>query len=71
MNPGQQLPDVRVAPPGPRSREMAARLAELESPAVVARRDARERESGSEQAPIVYAEACGANVVDFPSQQTN
>jgi len=43
---------------------MAARLADLESPAVVARRDARERESGSEQAPIVYAEACGANVVD-------
>jgi 4-aminobutyrate aminotransferase/(S)-3-amino-2-methylpropionate transaminase len=43
---------------------MAARLAELESPAVVARRDARERESGSEQAPIVYAEAHGANVVD-------
>jgi 4-aminobutyrate aminotransferase/(S)-3-amino-2-methylpropionate transaminase len=43
---------------------MAARLAELESPAVVARRDERERESGSEQAPIVYVEACGANVVD-------
>lgn len=43
---------------------MAARLAELESPAVVARRDARERESGSEQAPIVYASAHGANVVD-------
>lgn len=64
MNRGQQLPDVRVAPPGPKSRDMAARLAELESPAVVARRDARERESGSEQGPIVYAEACGANVVD-------
>lgn len=43
---------------------MGARLAELESPAVVARRDARARESGSEQAPIVYAEACGANVID-------
>ena len=43
---------------------MAARLADIESPAVVARRDARERESGSEQAPIVYAEACGSNVVD-------
>jgi 4-aminobutyrate aminotransferase/(S)-3-amino-2-methylpropionate transaminase len=43
---------------------MAARLADLESPAVVARRDARARESGSEQAPIVYAEAHGANVVD-------
>lgn len=43
---------------------MAARLADLESPAVVARRDARERESGNDQAPIVYAEAVGANVVD-------
>jgi acetylornithine/succinyldiaminopimelate/putrescine aminotransferase len=64
VNRGQELPDVRVAPPGPRSRELAARLAELESPAVVARRDARERESGSEQAPIVYAGAHGANVVD-------
>lgn len=59
-----ELPDVRVTPPGPRSREMAARLADLESPAVLARRDARERESGSEQAPIVYAEARGANVWD-------
>lgn len=43
---------------------MAARLAQLESPAVIARRDARERESGSEQAPIVYASAYGSNVVD-------
>jgi 4-aminobutyrate aminotransferase/(S)-3-amino-2-methylpropionate transaminase len=43
---------------------MAARLADLESPAVLARRDARERESGSEQAPIVYVEAFGANVWD-------
>lgn len=64
MSRGQQPPDVRVPPPGPKSRDMAARLAALESPAVVARRDARERESGSEQAPIVYAEAYGANVVD-------
>jgi 4-aminobutyrate aminotransferase/(S)-3-amino-2-methylpropionate transaminase len=58
------MPDVRVEPPGPRSRELAARLAAVESPSVDARRAARERESGEEQAPIVYASGRGANVVD-------
>jgi 4-aminobutyrate aminotransferase/(S)-3-amino-2-methylpropionate transaminase len=53
-----------VAPPGPRSREIGARLAAVESPSVDARREARERESGEEQAPIVYASGRGANVVD-------
>jgi 4-aminobutyrate aminotransferase/(S)-3-amino-2-methylpropionate transaminase len=43
---------------------MAARLAQLESPSVDARRAARARESGADQAPIVYAEGEGANVVD-------
>src|SRR6202041_323020 len=43
---GQSLPDVRVAPPGPRSRELGLRLAALESPAVDARRGTREREGG-------------------------
>jgi 4-aminobutyrate aminotransferase-like enzyme len=61
---GHELPDVRVPPPGPRSRELAARLATVESPAVDARRAARERDSGAEQAPIVYASARGANVID-------
>jgi 4-aminobutyrate aminotransferase/(S)-3-amino-2-methylpropionate transaminase len=58
------LPDVRVPPPGPRSREIAARLAAVESPAVDARRAARAGESGEEQAPIVYASARRASVVD-------
>jgi 4-aminobutyrate aminotransferase/(S)-3-amino-2-methylpropionate transaminase len=61
----QQLPDVLVRPPGPRSRALAARLAEVECPSVPARRDARARESGQEQAPIVYAQAGGVNVVDL------
>jgi len=61
---GQELPDVRIAPPGPRSRDLAARLAAVESPAFDARRAAREQSSGTEQAPIVYAEGRGANVVD-------
>jgi 4-aminobutyrate aminotransferase/(S)-3-amino-2-methylpropionate transaminase len=61
---GQQLPDVPVPPPGPRSRELAARLASVESPALDARRNARARSSGHEHAPIVYARGEGANVVD-------
>ena len=61
---GHELPDVRYPPPGPRSRELGARLAAVESPSVDARRTARERDSGAEQAPIVYASGRGANVVD-------
>jgi 4-aminobutyrate aminotransferase-like enzyme len=55
---------MRVQPPGPRSRDLAARLGAVECPALGARRDARARESESEQTPIVYARAEGANVVD-------
>jgi len=36
----------------------------VESPSVDARRAAREKDSGAEQAPIVYAAARGANVID-------
>jgi 4-aminobutyrate aminotransferase/(S)-3-amino-2-methylpropionate transaminase len=61
---GRSLPRVHVPPPGPRSREMAARMSAVESPAFDARREARARQSGEEQAPIVYAQAAGANVVD-------
>jgi 4-aminobutyrate aminotransferase/(S)-3-amino-2-methylpropionate transaminase len=61
---GQSLPQMRVAPPGPRSREMAGRLSRLESPAFDARRRTRAEQSGEEQAPIVYEHALGANVVD-------
>jgi 4-aminobutyrate aminotransferase/(S)-3-amino-2-methylpropionate transaminase len=55
---------VNVPPPGPRSRELAARLEAVESPAFEARRDARTKTSGAEQAPIVYARGSGSNVVD-------
>jgi 4-aminobutyrate aminotransferase/(S)-3-amino-2-methylpropionate transaminase len=61
---GDELPRMRTAPPGPRSQEMAARLAAVESPAFDARRHARALASGELFAPIVYAEAHGANVVD-------
>jgi 4-aminobutyrate aminotransferase / (S)-3-amino-2-methylpropionate transaminase / 5-aminovalerate transaminase len=60
----QSLPEIRVPPPGPASRTLAARLAALESPAVDARREDRQRESGEEQAPIVYARGQGPNVID-------
>jgi 4-aminobutyrate aminotransferase/(S)-3-amino-2-methylpropionate transaminase len=43
---------------------MAARLASLESPSVDSRRSERERESGEDQGPIVYAEGRGSNVLD-------
>jgi 4-aminobutyrate aminotransferase-like enzyme len=60
----QSLPEIRVSPPGPRSRVLAARLAAVESPAVDARREDREKTSGQEQAPIVYERGEGPNVVD-------
>jgi 4-aminobutyrate aminotransferase-like enzyme len=59
-----ELPDVKVAPPGPRSRELAKRLEAVESPVFEARRDARSQTSGAEQAPIVYARGRGSNVFD-------
>ena len=55
---------MRIAPPGPRSRELAARLQAVESPAFEARRDARASTSGAEQAPIAYARGTGSNVFD-------
>jgi 4-aminobutyrate aminotransferase/(S)-3-amino-2-methylpropionate transaminase len=61
---GQELPHVPVPPPGPRSRELSARLAAVESPAFEARREARADSSGADHAPIVYASGRGSNVFD-------
>jgi 4-aminobutyrate aminotransferase/(S)-3-amino-2-methylpropionate transaminase len=61
---GQLPPLLRVTPPGPRSRKLAARLAAVECPSFEARRGARARQSGVPQAPIAYASAEGANVID-------
>ncbi len=58
------LPDVKVRPPGPRSRALTARLSGVESPAFEARRGARAATSGTEQGPIVYASGRGSNVFD-------
>jgi 4-aminobutyrate aminotransferase-like enzyme len=61
---GQSLPHVRVVPPGPQSRALAARLAAVECPSAEARRKGREAESGEDQSQIVYTSGEGANVVD-------
>ncbi|MFO0615223.1 MAG: aspartate aminotransferase family protein [Polyangiaceae bacterium] len=56
------LPDVRVPPPGPRSRALMQRLAERECPAFAARRARREELDGA--APIVIERGEGSNVWD-------
>ena len=60
----QEPPRIVVPPPGPRSKELAARLAAVESPSFDARRASRAETSGTDQAPIVYARAQGTNVFD-------
>lgn len=61
---GQELPSIVVPPPGPRSRELAARAVAVESPAFEERRTSRTSRSGTDQAPIVYARGEGSNVHD-------
>lgn len=61
---GRQAPEVLIAPPGPKSRAIAARVAAVESPAFEARRDSRTAMSHAEQSPIVYARGVGSNVWD-------
>ncbi len=53
---GQLLPRMLVEPPGPRSRDLAARLAEHESPAASA--------ISRGEIPVFWAESQGANIVD-------
>lgn len=53
---GELLPDIRVAPPGPRSRACAAELASYESPAIST--------LANGDLPIFWEAAAGANVMD-------
>ena len=62
--PGAELPSILVTPPGPRSRELAARLVAVECPAADARRQSRAKASDTDPTPIVYARGQGANVMD-------
>ena len=52
---GDLLPNITVTPPGPRSRELAGRLRRFESPNLT---------FVSDDGPIVWREALGANVLD-------
>ncbi len=56
---GDSAPSMLTEVPGPRSRELAARLAAVECPAFDARRAARGAASGEEQGPIVLAGGAG------------
>ena len=53
---GDLLPAVRVPPPGPRSRALAAALRQVESPAIST--------LANGDLPIFWEAACGANVLD-------
>lgn len=64
MSSGQELPSIVTAPPGPRSRELAARIAAVECPAFEERRVARAARSGEDQGAVVYARGTGSNVFD-------
>jgi 4-aminobutyrate aminotransferase / (S)-3-amino-2-methylpropionate transaminase / 5-aminovalerate transaminase len=57
-----QLPSIRVLPPGPQSRAMAVRSAAVDCPVFDVRRQERTQQSGEEQATIVYARGHGSIV---------
>ncbi|HTQ80740.1 MAG TPA: aminotransferase class III-fold pyridoxal phosphate-dependent enzyme, partial [Thermoanaerobaculia bacterium] len=63
---GDLPPRVVTPPPGPRSRELARRLAEVESPGVntVASGFPGNPEVSLESGPILWQEALGGNVLD-------
>lgn len=59
---GDQLPDIRTPPPGPRSRELSRDLARFEAPGV---NTLGPPGASGEPAPaLVWEEALGANVLD-------
>lgn len=59
------LPLLLTEIPGPRSRAWVDRLAQRECPAITARRGRRAAALGASEAdPVVWAQACGANVED-------
>lgn len=62
--PGDALPCVRTALPGPRAQALVDTLARFECPGLTARRRRREEVSGASHDPIVWSSARGANVAD-------
>lgn len=61
---GNDPPEMRVPPPGPTSRAMAGRLAEVECPAFGQRRKDRGEVSGVDLGPIILASGRGSNLYD-------
>jgi 4-aminobutyrate aminotransferase / (S)-3-amino-2-methylpropionate transaminase / 5-aminovalerate transaminase len=66
---GSDPPEVRVPPPGPTSRAMTARLAEVECPAFGQRRKDRGDVSGVELGPILLASGRGSNLYDVDANR--
>ncbi len=62
---GNELPLIRTVPPGPRSRQAAARLDAVECPAFGQRRERRADTSGMAMDPIVLSHGNGANLHDL------
>ncbi len=62
---GQDGPEVRVPPPGPRSIEAAERLVTLECPAFRKRRARRAALAQADEWPIVLAAGKGSNLYDL------
>ncbi len=62
---GDELPSMRVPPPGPRTRALTEKLAGLENQAFQKRRDARQATAeGEGMGPIVLSRGRGSNVWD-------
>lgn len=61
---GHELPLLAMKPPGPRSRELTARLDARDCPAFAKRRNDRAEVSGEEMGPIVLARGRGSNLWD-------
>jgi 4-aminobutyrate aminotransferase / (S)-3-amino-2-methylpropionate transaminase / 5-aminovalerate transaminase len=66
---GQELPEIRVTPPGPQSRSATLRLERVECPASSHRREARAGIAGTEMDPIVLASGKGSNVYDVDNNR--
>lgn len=61
---GNDLPDIRIKPPGPASRSAFDRLERVECPAFGQRRDAREQASGANMIPVFFTSGKGSNLFD-------
>lgn len=61
---GNDLPDIRITPPGPASRSAFDRLERVECPAFAQRREAREETSGTSMTPVFFTSGKGANLFD-------